>query len=181
VDGRAGNDSVYGEAGNDTLHGGDGDDYLFGGLGADALYGDLGSDYARYDSATTGVTVDLSGVIAGTSEALGDTFFAVEHIVGSGFSDRIYGDAGSNTLQGRVGDDYIDGRGGVDTLMGGIGNDTYIVDVTGDVVAELANEGTDLVNASGTVYAVCERGEPDAHRRGRDQRHRQHRREYAHG
>ncbi len=33
-------------------------------------------------------------------------------------------------------------------MVGGTGNDTYIVDVSGDVVTELANEGTDMVQSS---------------------------------
>ncbi len=37
----------------------------------------------------------------------------------------------------------LDGGTGADTLIGGAGNDTYVVDNTGDVVTELANEGTD--------------------------------------
>ena len=39
------------------------------------------------------------------------------------------------------------GGTGADTLTGGAGNDTYVVDNTGDVVIEKANEGIDTVRA----------------------------------
>ena len=44
----------------------------------------------------------------------------------------------------------LDGGLGIDTLIGGAGDDTYVVDASGDVVTELANEGTDLVQSSVT-------------------------------
>src|SRR4030095_16469953 len=47
----------------------------------------------------------------------------------------------------------LDGRAGADTMTGGVGNDTYLVDDAGDVVTELAGEGTDSVQSSIT-YAL---------------------------
>lgn len=35
-------------------------------------------------------------------------------------------------------------------MIGGAGNDTYVVDATGDVVTENADEGTDLVQSAVT-------------------------------
>ena len=58
------------------------------------------------------------------------------------------GNALDNTLTGNAGDNVLDGGAGSDTMIGGAGNDTYVVDATGDVVTEVAGEGTDTVQAS---------------------------------
>jgi len=49
MDGRGGNDRLYGGIGDDWLHGGTGNDLVAGGHGADHLYGDKGSDWTRGD------------------------------------------------------------------------------------------------------------------------------------
>ena len=51
---------------------------------------------------------------------------------------------------GLAGNDTLNGGAGADTMVGGLGNDTYVVDNTGDVVTENANEGIDTVQASVT-------------------------------
>src|SRR5206468_56004 len=53
-----------------------------------------------------------------------------------------------NTLIGNTGNNILDGSAGNDTLKGGAGNDMYIVDATGDIVTELAGEGTDMVQSA---------------------------------
>ncbi|MYM70112.1 DUF4214 domain-containing protein [Pseudoduganella sp. FT55W] len=55
----------------------------------------------------------------------------------------------SNTIAS--GNDTLKGSAGADQLAGGTGNDTYIVNVSGDVVTENANEGIDQVNVAYTV------------------------------
>jgi len=60
------------------------------------------------------------------------------------------GTDGPDTLFGTPGADLIDGLGGVDVMTGLSGNDTYLVDLAGDAVVEVANEGIDSVNASAT-------------------------------
>ena len=42
----------------------------------------------------------------------------------------------------------LNGGAGNDTMIGGAGNDTYVVDAAGDVVTELAGQGTDTVQSS---------------------------------
>lgn len=44
LDGRGGNDKIYGGSGSDIIYGGPGNDLLFGGDGTDKLYGDAGND-----------------------------------------------------------------------------------------------------------------------------------------
>ncbi|HEX7988348.1 MAG TPA: DUF4214 domain-containing protein, partial [Duganella sp.] len=49
------------------------------------------------------------------------------------------------------GNDTLKGSAGADVLAGGVGDDTYIVNVSGDVVAENAGEGNDQVNVAYTA------------------------------
>jgi RTX calcium-binding nonapeptide repeat (4 copies) len=56
-------------------------------------------------------------------------------------ANRITGNAANNTLNGST---------GADTLIGGLGNDIYVVDNAGDIVTEVAAQGTDLVQSSVT-------------------------------
>src|SRR6056297_591532 len=120
-----GDDTLFGSAGDDVLEGGLGDDVLDGGAGADALIGGLGTDTASYDTATAGVRVDLAGVIAGTGDALGDTFDSIEILVGSRSGDALYGSNGDNSIFGGNGYDRLYGRAGDDVLEGGLGGDVF--------------------------------------------------------
>ncbi|ATR79842.1 putative Ig domain-containing protein [Moraxella osloensis] len=78
--------------------------------------------------------------INGTSNA--DT------LTGKEGNDTLNGLAGNDTLIGGAGNDKLDGGTGADKMTGGTGNDTYIVDNTGDIVIENANEGIDTVLSS---------------------------------
>jgi Ca2+-binding RTX toxin-like protein len=68
--------------------------------------------------------------------------------------DQLFGLGGNDTLNGGQGHDLLDGGTGTDTMAGGAGNDTFLVDVIGDVVSELANEGTDTVQTSLVSYTL---------------------------
>ncbi|WP_313248355.1 calcium-binding protein [Stenotrophomonas acidaminiphila] len=62
--------------------------------------------------------------------------------------DVLYGEAGDDVLSGGQGNDLLDGGTGADQMAGGAGDDIYAVDDAGDVVTEVAGEGTDLVRSS---------------------------------
>ena len=131
VGGGAGNDSITGGPTGDLLIGGDDSDFLLGLGGVDVILGgadgdllrggalsdDLdggsGSDTVDYTDAPMAVTVDL---VAGASGA--DDLLGLEHVVGSPFADRIFGNAGPNELSGGGGNDRINGRGGADAMDG---------------------------------------------------------------
>lgn len=134
LSGGQGDDVLAGEAGNDIMLGGDGADQLTGGTGGDQLDGGAGLDFARYDNAADSVIVDLVVWANNTGDAQGDSFAAIEGLVGSAFADSLRGDAAGNVFYGELGEDWLFGRGGDDTLLGGGGNDTLF-----------GNEGTDLL------------------------------------
>ncbi|TPG44890.1 hypothetical protein EAH89_26755 [Roseomonas nepalensis] len=179
IQGFGGNDTLLGGAGNDTLDGGLGDDTLDGGTGADLLRGGAGNDTYYVDSLgdvvveladegsdrvvasvtwTLGAnlerlslagTADLSGT--GNAQANQIDGNAGNNLLAGGLgNDTLLGAAGNDTLDGGLGDDTLDGGTGADLLRGGAGNDTYYVDGLGDVVVELADEGSDRVVASVT-------------------------------
>ena len=71
-------------------------------------------------------------------------------INGTAGADNLIGTANPDIINGLAGNDTLNGNTGADTLVGGLGNDIYVVDNTGDVVTELASQGTDLIQSSVT-------------------------------
>ncbi|APX15484.1 hemolysin [Phaeobacter inhibens] len=106
-------DHLIGTNGENTLSGGAGDDVLSGGGGADLLDGGAGSDTADYANATRGVKLNMTN---GKTE--GDTYVSIENLSGSGFNDRMKGNAADNVLIGQGGDDTLRGAAGDDILLG---------------------------------------------------------------
>ncbi len=150
--GLRGNDTLFGDAGADTLYGGKGDDTVYGGadsdsmvggLGADEIYGDAGSDTIFFTSSRSGVTVNLLTGEGSGGEAEGDSYFAVENIVGSGFADVLTAGTAAATLDGRAGSDTLTGSALADVFIGGAGADT--INGLG---------GIDGANYTGSLFAV---------------------------
>ena len=150
--GNTGNNILVGLAGNDTLNGGLGADTMFGGLGNDTYVidniGDVvdETDGDGIDTIQTAFAFSLAAF--GAIENL--TFTGSAAIAGTGndLNNVITGNAGANILTGLGGNDTLNGGAGADTLIGGTGDDTYVVDNVGDIVSELANEGTDAVQST---------------------------------
>ena len=167
ITGNGGNNLLSGLGDNDTLFGGAGLDTLDGGVGADSLNGGLGNDVYIVDDAgdlvvetsTGGVdrvessidhTLALyienlvltgSGTISGTGNTQANT------ITGNTAANLLSGGSGHDTMFGGGGDDTLDGGSGNDSMTGGTGNDTYIVDATSDIIVDVLDGGTDLVQS----------------------------------
>ncbi|OGS91986.1 MAG: hypothetical protein A2Z95_03705 [Gallionellales bacterium GWA2_60_18] len=153
--GNSNDNTLTGLAGNDTLDGGAGADALLGGTGDDTYIVDNLGD-AVIENAGEGVDLVKSGITYTLTDNVENlTLTGTANLAGTGnvLDNTIIGNDAANTLTGLEGNDTLDGKGGADTLIGGTGNDTYAVDNAGDVVIELAGEGTDTVR-SGIDYTL---------------------------
>ena len=157
LDGGEGYDHLIGGAGDDTLLGGDDDDTLEGGLGADMIDGGDGIDQVTYEHSLAGVIFKVdandSSVFHGTGgEAQGDTLRNVEYIIGSHFSDQIYGNPDEpNTIEGLAGNDVLIGGEHEDFILGGAGADTIIGGDGEDGTSYLTSAGAINVDLKGNV------------------------------
>lgn len=168
--GYGGVDGLSGGAGADYLDGGFGSDYLDGGTGADTMVGGAGDDTYIVDNlgdqaieAAIAGEIDTIYLSLAADYTLGNN---VENLgryqqtgnfrtTGNASDNQISGNEGNDTLYGMAGNDLLDGFSGADVMYGGVGNDTYQVDNAGDVVTELANEGTDMVFVNGYLGALA--------------------------
>jgi Ca2+-binding RTX toxin-like protein len=113
---------------------------LSGGAGNDTYYVSTGDTVSEGSSAGTDTVVaDVSWTLGSNLENLTLSGTAAINGTGNTLANVLRGNAAANTLNG---------GSGADMLIGGAGNDIYVVDNTGDVVSELAGEGTDLVQSS---------------------------------
>jgi Ca2+-binding RTX toxin-like protein len=166
---------LTGGAGNDTLDGGAGNDTVSGGTGSDTIVlGTARSTYVVSMLAPTEIVLTGNGQTVtardaelfqfadGTktlNELLGNVpTSGPDQITGTADADAVNALAGNDRVLGLDGNDTLIGGAGIDTLEGGSGDDTYEVDVAGDVIVEMLNNGTDLVRvhlATG-VYTLSE-------------------------
>lgn len=166
--GTTGQNSLSGGANDDHLTGGDGNDTLDGGTGSDWMNGGAGNDTYIVDAVSDTVAPDVSGidiVVASVDFSLASVS-GIEHLTltgtaasaagngganlltGNGEDNSLAGNGGNDALIGGDGDDTLDGGTGSDSLAGGDGDDLYVVDSSGDMLAESADEGDDTVESS---------------------------------
>jgi Ca2+-binding RTX toxin-like protein len=152
--GTIGADQISGLDGNDILTGDAGDDLLDGGAGADSLDGGADTDTVTYAGSAAGVMVNLATGTGSGGDAAGDTYVAIENVIGSGFSDTITGGSAINaTLDGGAGDDTIAVSAASTTVIGGSGTDTISYALAGSGVTVNLATGT---GSNGASYSGVE-------------------------
>jgi len=142
--------TITGNANANVLSGGAGIDTMLGGAGDDIYIADNVGD-AVTELAGEGVDEVRSSVsysLGNDVENLALTGTSAINGTGNSLANLITGNGASNTLSGGAGNDTLNGGAGADSMAGGEGDDSFIVDNLGDVVSELAGEGTDLVLSS---------------------------------
>ncbi|HNG77956.1 MAG TPA: Calx-beta domain-containing protein, partial [Burkholderiaceae bacterium] len=152
--GTVNNDSIVGSSGNDLLDGHEGNDTMVGGAGDDTYVLEQAGDSAVEVTDASGgrdtiITYLGSHTLADGFEnlVLASTTDMAATGTGNAADNLIVGNDGGNVLTGLDGNDTLEGGAGNDTLVGGKGDDVYGVDSLGDVVTELAGEGTDTIRA----------------------------------
>ena len=143
---------LTGNSGNNILNGGTDADTMMGGNGNDTYVVDNVGDVVT-ESANAGTDLVQSSVtyaLSANIENLSLTGTTAINGAGNALDNMLIGNSAINTLTGGDGNDTVDGGAGADKLLGGLGYDTYVVDSSSDVVTEVANAGTDLVQSSVT-------------------------------
>jgi Ca2+-binding RTX toxin-like protein len=149
--------TVTGGNENEQLFGMGGNDVLIGGRFADVLDGGAGIDFASYQTASAGITFNLTNWANTTGDAAGDSFISIERfrlteyadvLIGSELNDYVNGGSGDDVMDGAEGHDVLIGGGGADQMSGGYGNDLFYVDNAADQTVEYANQGNDRLISS---------------------------------
>ena len=139
-DGAEGNDWIEGRGGNDTLYGDGGEggsDTIIGGTGDNLIWGDSGDGAeGRGDSLIGGLGNDTIIGHAGNDyiNGIGGDNLLIGGRDGSEGNDTIIGGTGNDILVGGKGADRLVATGGRNILLGGGGSDTLIAGGGGDIL-----------------------------------------------
>jgi Ca2+-binding RTX toxin-like protein len=141
---------IVGTTGDDLLIASE-DTFVFDGLS--------GNDTVSFSDLPSGVTIDLTNGINVTGSQFQLT--SIEGLIGTEFSDVLYGNDNGISLVGAGGDDSLYGGAGNDTIAGGDGNDT-IVGFDGDDILRgdggddllVIGAGLDMVNGGDGIDTV---------------------------
>jgi Ca2+-binding RTX toxin-like protein len=161
-------ENLIGGAAGDTLKGNTLDNRIDGGLGADTMTGFAGNDTYLVDNAADSLVEAAAGgtdtvetglahtlatnvenlTLTGSSWVNGTGNASVNIILGNSGNNLLSGLGGNDTLKDNVysGNDTLDGGTGADSMEGGYGSDTYYVDNAGDIVTEVQDYSTGIVN-----------------------------------
>ncbi|MGV3633835.1 MAG: beta strand repeat-containing protein [Pseudorhodoplanes sp.] len=128
---------------------GDGSDNTFvAGAHAEAFAGLGGIDTVSYADGVTAVVANLASPAKNTGYAAGDTYNAIENLIGSDFNDTLTGNTLDNVLEGGAGADKLDGGTGIDTAS--------YANAAAGVTANLANAKLNTGEAAGDTYKNLE-------------------------
>ena len=119
-------------------------DLIVGAYAADPHGNYSGESYVVFGRAPD--TAVVRGDTDASQKISGGNFNDV--LAGLGGNDDLNGNGGRDTLIGGDGNNSLRGGAGADVMQGDAGNDTYYVDDAGDLVTEVANEGTDTVHTT---------------------------------
>ncbi|WP_085033290.1 beta strand repeat-containing protein [Ensifer aridi] len=163
-------DVLFGNASLNRLDGGDGNDTFRSGAGgsfaggiAELIIGGAGIDTIDYSASSGAVSARLfsgtSGSLSQGGEADGDLLLQMENVIGSNFSDQLFGSTAGNKLVSGSGNDEMRGGSGADILSAtGPGQKTLF----GDGIADGGVAGQDtfrILGGTSNVIADYQSGE----------------------
>lgn len=158
-------ENVIGGFGDDQITGNDAANVISGGDGNDTLDGGKGIDTVSFAQQQGAVTFGLGAIVNTTTGETTQTEAQVgalksqiknfENIIGSGFDDKLDGNAGANVINGGAGKDTLKGMEGIDTLFGGAGDDFFEAGGVPGAGADTYDGGADVDTVSYNLESLA--------------------------